>query len=69
MYKSAEALAERLASLPVKHRAVLKEYYDEDSLNGSSRITCENKILELMQFEKFVNKPFKDVTKSDIKAY
>ena len=69
MYKSAEALMSRLDSLPAKFRDVLKDYYSEDSLNGISLRTCENKILELIQLANYVKKPFKEVKKEDIKSY
>jgi len=69
MYKSAEALLSRLNSLPAKHRDVLREYYENDVLNGISHRTCENKILELILFVNYVNKPFKEVTRQDIKSY
>ena len=69
MYKSAETLMKRLESLPAKHAKVLKEYYEDDGLNGISPRTCENKILELIQFAKYIKKPYKEATKQDIKSY
>ncbi len=69
MYKSAEALLSRLDSLPAKHRDVLKEYYEDNSLNNSAYQTCENKLLQLIKFAKYFNKPFIEITKQDIKEY
>ena len=69
MYKSAEALLSRLDSLPAKHRDVLKEYYEDNSLNNSAYQTCENKLLQLIKFAKHIKKPFDEITKQDLKEY
>ena len=69
MYKSAEALLSRLDSLSPNQAKVLKEYYEDNSLNNSSYQTCENKLMQLTIFAKYVNKPFDEVTKQDVKVF
>jgi len=69
MYKSAETLFSRLDSLSAKQRDVLKEYYEDNSLNNIAYQTCENKIMQLIIFAKYIKKPFDEITKQDIKAY
>ena len=69
MYKSAEALLSRLDSLPTRQKNVLKEYYEDNSLNNSAYHTCENKLIQLINFAKYIKKPFDEITKQDIKEY